>query len=98
LLKDARGRDDFLDYPAVVRLCECFLNVDFTARLSEIKTPTCILVGALDQLKGLEYAAILKQHIPQAEMHILPGAGHASCWERPQEFNSVILGFLAKNS
>ncbi len=53
LLKDARGRYDFLDYPAVVRLCECFLNVDFTARLSEIKIPTCILVGALDQLKGL---------------------------------------------
>jgi len=98
LLKDARGRYDLLDYPAVVRLCECFLKVDFTDRLSEIQTPTCILVGASDLLKGTEYAAILKGHIPQAEMHILPGAGHASCWERPQEFNSVILGFLAKNS
>ncbi|OGO66596.1 MAG: hypothetical protein A2030_11855 [Chloroflexi bacterium RBG_19FT_COMBO_50_10] len=98
LLKDARGRYDTLDYPAVVRLCECFLNVDFTARLGEIKAPTCILVGSLDLLKGPDYAAILKRHIPQAELHILPGAGHASCWERPQEFNSVILGFLAKNT
>ncbi len=97
LLKDARGRYDFLDYPAVVRLCECFLDVNFTARLGEIKAPTCILVGALDLLKGPDYATILKQHIPQAELHILAGAGHASCWERPQEFNSIILGFLAKN-
>ncbi len=98
LLKDARGRYDLLDYPAVARLCECFLTVDFTSRLHEIKTPTCIMVGAMDRLKGPEYAAILKQHIPHAELHILPGAGHASCWERPQEFNSVILGFLAKNT
>jgi len=98
LLKDARGRYDLLDYPAVVRLCECFLKVNFTARLSEIKAPTCIIVGALDLLKGPDYAAILKQHILQAELHILPGAGHASCWERPQEFNSVVLGFLAKYS
>lgn len=98
LLKDARGRYDSLDYPAVVRLCECFLEVNYTARLGEIKAPTCILVGGLDLLKGPDYAAILKQHIPQSELHILSGAGHASCWERPQEFNSVILGFLAKYS
>jgi 3-oxoadipate enol-lactonase len=98
LLKDARKRYDDLDFPAVVRLCECFLDVDFTSRLHEIQTPTCIIVGSLDLLKGPDYAMVLKQHIPQAELHILPGAGHASCWERPQEFNSVILGFLAKNT
>jgi 3-oxoadipate enol-lactonase len=98
LLKDARKRYESLDYPAIVRLCECFLEVDFTARLGEIHAPTCIMVGALDLLKGPDYAATLKQHISQAELHILAGAGHASCWERPQEFNSVVLGFLAKNS
>ncbi len=97
LLADARGRYDLLDYPAVVRLCECFLKVNFTERLAEVKAPTCIIVGAADKLKGTDYAAILKQHLPHAELHILPGAGHASCWERPQEFNTVILGFLAKN-
>ncbi len=96
LLKDARGRYDSLDYPAVVRLCECFLNVDFTSRLGEITAPTCIIVGSMDQLKGPEYAAIIKRHIPHAELHSLSGAGHASCWERPEEFNTVILGFLAK--
>lgn len=96
LLADARKRYENLDYPAVVRLCECFLGVDFTARLGEIKCPTCILVGSQDLLKGPAYASILKNGIPHAEMHVLQGAGHASCWERPQEFNSVVLGFLAK--
>jgi pimeloyl-ACP methyl ester carboxylesterase len=98
LLEDAKGRYALLDYPAVVRLCECFLNVNFTSRLGELKCPTCIIVGSVDLLKGPAYAAILKVGIPHAEMHILQGAGHASCWERPQEFNTAILGFLAKQS
>jgi 3-oxoadipate enol-lactonase len=97
LLKDARKRYDALDFQAIVRLCECFLEVNFTDQLGDIKVPTCIMVGEQDHLKGLEYAAVLKDHIKQAELHILQGAGHASCWERPEEFNSVILGFLAKH-
>lgn len=96
IMADARGRYELLDYPAVVRLCECFLEVDFTARLAEIQCPTCVIVGSVDLLKGPAYAAILKNGIPHAEYHLLHGAAHASCWERPQEFNTAVLGFLAK--
>jgi len=96
LLEDAKKRYPLMDFPAVIRLCEAFFDVDFTKRLSEIKVPTSIMVGELDLLKGIRYAEILKKNIPHAEYHILMGAGHATCWERPQEFNSSILGFLAK--
>jgi len=95
-LEDAKKRYSLLDFPAVVRLCEAFLEIDFTNRLSEVQVPTCIMVGELDIFKGIRYAEILKTNIPHAEYHILMSAGHASCWERPQEFNSVLLGFLAK--
>ncbi len=98
LLADARRRYELLDFPAVARLCECFLEVDFTARLAEIAAPACILAGELDLLKGPAYARILQRGIPHAELHLLPGAGHASCWERPAEFNTVVLGFLAKQA
>ncbi len=96
ILEDAKVRYKSLDFPAVVNLCECFFEVDFTAQLSEILVPTCIIVGELDLIKGIPYARLLKAAIPHAELHIIDGAGHASCWERPQEFNSIILGFLAK--
>ncbi len=96
LLADARKRYALLDYPAVVRLCECFFGVSFTDRLYEITVPTCIIVGERDILKGPVYAEILRGGIPHAEYHLLAGAGHASCWERPAEFNTVVLGFLAK--
>jgi 3-oxoadipate enol-lactonase len=98
LFADAKERYKLLDYPAVVRLSECFLEVDFTARLNEIICPACIIVGSVDLLKGPAYAAILKAGIPHAEYHLLHGAGHASCWERPQEFNTTVLGFLAKHA
>jgi len=98
LLEDAKKRYALLDFPAVVRLCEAFFVVDFTKQLNKIKVPTCIMVGELDLLKGIRFAEILKMNIPHAEYHVIKGAGHASCWERPQEFNSVVLGFLAKQS
>lgn len=98
LLEGARSRYAQLDFPAVARLCECFLALEFTARLGEIKARTCILVGEKDILKGPAYAQILLRAIPHAEYHLLPGAGHASCWERPAAWNSIVLGFLAKNA
>jgi 3-oxoadipate enol-lactonase len=98
LLDDARQRYRAMDFDAVARLCEAFLQVRFTARLGEIKAPVCILYGELDLLKGAPYARILKQHLPQAEVHPLPGAGHATVWEAHQEFNSVLLGFVLKHS
>lgn len=94
LLEDAKARYGLLDFAAVARLCECFLEVDFTARLSEIQSPTLILVGEKDLIKGIEYAEIIKEGIPHAELHTLRGAGHASCWEAAGEFNHRVLEFL----
>lgn len=96
LLEEAKKRYAELDFPAVIRLCRCFLKLDLTTRLGEITQPTCVMVGEKDWLKGIEYAGILRDHIPGAELHLIPGAGHASCWENPAVFNTIILGFLAK--
>ncbi len=98
VFEEAKKRYAQLDFPAVIRLIECFQSLNFTDRLSEIKTPTCIVVGELDLLKGPEYADILKEGIPHAEMHLIRGSGHATCWERVEEFNTIILDFLAKQA
>lgn len=96
LLEDAKVRYAMLDFPAVIRLCEAFFEVNFTDRLSAIEASTCIMVGDQDLLKGPYYSKLIKEQIPHAEYHELKGAGHASCWERPDEFNSIVLGFLVK--
>ncbi len=96
LLEQALSRYALLDYPAVVRLCECFLAFDVTERLGEIVAPTCVIVGQEDILKGRAYAETIAGGIAEAEFHLVSRSGHATCWEQPQVFNSILLGFLAR--
>ena len=60
LLEDAKQRYAKLDFPAVIRLCEAFFEVNFTERLSEVNLPVCIIVGEKDLIKGPRYADIIK--------------------------------------
>lgn len=98
LMAQALERYAQLDYEAVIRLCECFLAFDVADRLGEIKAPTCVIVGDRDILKGQEYAKEIVRGIPNAQLHIIAGAGHATCWERSEVFNTIVLGFLAKQT
>jgi 3-oxoadipate enol-lactonase len=98
LLHEARRRYRDLDLPAVARLCDAFLGVGFTERLPEIAAPTCVIVGGGDILKGKTYARRIASRVPQCELHTIEGAGHAACWEQPDAFNTVVLGFLAKQA
>ena len=98
LLAQARSRYATLDFDAVVNLCESFLKFDLTAELPRIKTPTLLMVGEQDTLKPRHYADIIAREMPYVEYVIIPGSGHALCWEKWQVFNSLVLGFLSKQS
>ncbi len=85
-----------LDLPSVIQLCRCFNTMNTTARLGEIRHPTCVLVGEKDILKPIHYSETIARSISGAELFILPGAGHASFWECPSEFNRIIVDFLQR--
>jgi 3-oxoadipate enol-lactonase len=91
----ARDRYRALDFPAVARLCDAFLRVDFTAQLQQLDLPACIIVGEQDVLKGPRYAEILHRAIRGSRLRVIEGAGHAATWEAPAEFNRIVLEFLA---
>jgi pimeloyl-ACP methyl ester carboxylesterase len=86
-----------LHLPSVIQLCRCFLRLSITERLGQIAQPACVVVGEHDILKPPHYARTIAAAIPGAELHILPGAGHATFWEKPAELNSILLGFLLKD-
>jgi pimeloyl-ACP methyl ester carboxylesterase len=46
-------------------------------RLDQIKCPVLIVHGDQDVLLPVENAHLIKSRIPQAELYIIPGAGHA---------------------
>ena len=92
----ARERYKMLDFDAFLELLLSFSQLDVTAELHKIAVPTLVIVGEEDILKPRQYAEIIAREIPNAEFVVVPHTGHAVCWEQPGVFNSLSLGFLAK--
>lgn len=87
-----------LDFRAAAELFRAFLCYDVADGLGRVGVPTLVLVGEEDTLKPPAHAAALAWAIPGAQFLMVPGAGHALCLERPAEFNTAILGFLAQHA
>jgi pimeloyl-ACP methyl ester carboxylesterase len=68
---------------------------DASASLSQIRCPTLILSGGEDKMTPVRLATHLAEQIPQAQLAILPGAGHMVMLERPLEVEIVLRRFLA---
>ena len=64
-------------------------------RLATISSPTLVIVGQRDISDFQDIADLLAQTIPDAQKVVLPGVGHMSNMEAPDEFNRVVLSFLA---
>lgn len=65
-----------------------------TERLPEIACPTLLLVGEADRLCPPSAAEAMQGRIPRARVEILPGVGHFSAIEAPEEFADHVLAFL----
>jgi len=96
----AAGRHQYvtLDTRAAVELLRAFLRFNVTGDLGRVTAPTLIVVGDEDALKPQRHAELIVERIYGAEFLAVPGAGHALCLERPDEFNTALLGFLAKHA
>ena len=63
-------------------------------RLEQIKCPVLIVHGDKDVLVPAENANVIKSKIPQAEMYLIPGAGHAFQAADPVGIHQKIVGWL----
>ncbi|HSA60155.1 MAG TPA: alpha/beta fold hydrolase, partial [bacterium] len=68
-------------------------RTDTTESLKRINIPTLVLVGEKDQITPPSAALSLKEKIPNAQMHVIPTAGHLSNLENPAEFNQRLAAF-----
>ncbi|MCH7408265.1 alpha/beta hydrolase [Belliella sp. DSM 111904] len=60
-----------------------------------IKSPTMIMAGDEDMATKPEKAKFIQMSIPNATLHMLPGAGHSSTIEKPHEVNKLLLEWLS---
>jgi 3-oxoadipate enol-lactonase len=67
-----------------------------TEPLVERRIPTMLLVGEEDVLTPAKTMELMMYRIPHAQFLRVPGAGHSVYFERPDEFNRIVLEFLCE--
>lgn len=67
---------------------------DSTPDLAGLAVPTLIIHGEEDQLIPYAEAQAMAASIPDAELVIVPGAGHMPNMEQPDVFNDAVRDFL----
>lgn len=63
--------------------------------LQSIRQPVCLIWGEQDRILPVRQAYWLKERLPQAGLHLLPGVGHAPQEEAPAAVNKIIIAFLS---
>lgn len=73
----------------MIRLSHSMRSLDFTSRLKEVRCPVLILCGEKDSA-NLKASRQLGKLLPQAELHIIPGAGHEINKCAPEAISAIL--------
>jgi len=73
---------------------EAIRRLNYLERLSEIKVPTLIVVGAEDPGTPVSVSVAMTERISNSKLVILPSARHLSNVEQAEAFNAALLKFL----
>jgi pimeloyl-ACP methyl ester carboxylesterase len=93
----ARTIADAQDPEAIARALEALAGrPDRRPDLAGIAAPTLVIVGAEDALTPVPLSQGLAAGLPDAELVVIPGAGHLTALERPREFAAAVRSFLAR--
>jgi len=62
--------------------------------LSDISSPTCVVVGDEDVMTPVKYSQRLANAIPNAALQTIENAGHMLPVEKPEEVACILTDFL----
>ena len=97
LKKREKQLDELLDknwYNGFRRAIRSAHNFNATDQLHKINLPTLIISSDTDTITPVEYQEVLYENIPNAKWVLIKDSGHASMYEKPYEFISILIGFL----
>lgn len=72
-------------------LCDGF---DIMDRLGDIRPPALIVGAENDLATPAKYAAFLHERMPGSQLRMIPGCGHLSMLEKPDDLTGIILDFI----
>lgn len=70
------------------------LDPPAAGRLGEIRVPTLVVLGDLDESGVLHAADLLARGVRGARKVVIPGTAHMLSLEKPDEFTRIVLEFL----
>lgn len=62
--------------------------------LESLRVPTLLLAGGADLLAPPALMRLLAERIPGSQFAVIGEAGHSAHWERPADWNALVLSFL----
>ncbi len=73
---------------------QAFAEFDCSKALPNVKAPTLVLTGDLDQLVSPQNSKFIASLIPEARLIVIPGCGHRMMWEATDECVGFVTEFL----
>jgi pimeloyl-ACP methyl ester carboxylesterase len=80
----------------ILAMAKSAIRHNMSKDLHKIHIPVALIWGRNDKITPPEVAIEFNQLLPDSELHWIEQCGHAPMMEHPQEFNSVLKGFLEK--
>lgn len=81
-------------FDAYTKLSGSTRSYDILDQLHQIKVPTLCIASDLDIITPISEVSMIHERIEGSRFLIIPNAGHASCYEKKEEFNAAVLGFV----
>lgn len=74
------------------------LDFDVSHLIEYIRIPTLIIGAEYDLITLNEYQKFIHKRIKDSQLVIIKGTGHAALFEKPDEFVSIIIGFMKEKA
>jgi pimeloyl-ACP methyl ester carboxylesterase len=67
---------------------------DSVATLKTINVPTLVVMGEEDMLVPTSDGELMRQHIPNSRLAVIPKAGHFAVWEQAEAAGTLVRQFV----
>ena len=90
---------DFAEVPETTwrGILKCLVTFDRRADLGRVFQPCCAIAGEHDENAPARTIERMATKLPNAEYHLIEGAGHMINQEAPDETNAILSNFLGRH-
>ena len=68
------------------------------AAIAQLAMPVLLIAGDADLITPPPVARLFHKTIPGSSLVVITESGHSAYWERPDQFNAAVLGFIKKHA